>query len=573
MLADILNVHLSYSSHFYTDAMTTRPTQPESELRETLGKAFAYFIAFLAATSWTLYPILSYATDPAVSELHQMLRAAHAIILESRDSSQSQDADTALYDIAELQTVSGDFPGAFATATSASDGTMQDLLPHLVEAQARAGYEENAKHILASCDDHFSSQCRKGLASGLASNGNFRDALGVASNIEDAGIRGFTLAIIAGHQAVSGQIDDALLTSHAIPDNSLYSTGMKSLNNKAEALLRIASAQAEQGHWIAALLTAGRIENALDQSLALGKIGHILGEQGELQPAKEIATNLPSRNQRACALKELALIEARTGKWSAALKTAQLITTDGKCFTYDVIDTVSADSVVAQIAYLKAYKGDSLGAQQLLNTVQDKTIYDTTMAELAAIQAESDNLAGAEQALSEIPEEHRDQALTAIAMCLARRLQFEQAISTASRIRDTHQRQLTRSKVVRVEVSRGDALRAISFATTLTDSWERAHLLAQIAVEQGKHAPISAALATLEQIPSVKQRRGFAHRVSMTLAADIARQQPSFRNPSWIDELLRPEDRAYAYMGLAKGFLEKKLGHRLPRPVGLNDYE
>lgn len=59
----------------------------------------------------------------------------------------------------------------------------------------------------------------------------------------------------------------------------------------------------------------------------------------------------------------------------------------------------------------------------------------------------------------------------------------------------------------------------------------------------------------------------------MTLAADIARQQLSLHKPSWIDELLRPEDRAYAYMGLAKGFMEKKLEHRLPRPVSLNDYE
>ncbi|MCC6139541.1 MAG: hypothetical protein IT389_02875 [Nitrospira sp.] len=547
--------------------------QSERTLRESFRTALVYFAAFFAIAFFDLHPIPSYATDPSFHEMHQILRTAHTIISEDRDASHSHDRDTALYDIAELQTISGDFPGAFATATSASPATTQDLLPPLVEAQARAGYGERARQALASCEKQFLDRCRKGLASGLASNGNFRDALGITATIEDAGIRGFTLAIIAEQQAIGSQIADALLTSQAIPDNSRYRTGMGFLDNEAEALSRIASIQAKQGHWVAGLLIASRIRDVFHQSLALGKIGQILGEQGDLQTAKDIATALPTLNQRACVLQELALIEARTGKWSSALKTAQLIAADGKCVTDDVVSTVSADSVVAQIAYIQAVEGDGLGAQQLLNTVQDKTILGTTMAKLAAIQAESDNLAGAEHILSGIPEEHADHALAAIAICLARRLQFERAISTAGRISNMHQRQLTRNKIVIVETSRGDARRAISFATNLTDSWERARLLAQIAIEQGKHAPISDALATLEHIPSVKQRRGFTHLVSITLAADIAQHQPSFHKPSWIDELLRPEDRAYADMGLAKGFMEKKLGHPLYRPVSLNDYE
>ncbi len=450
--------------------MNTVQVQFESELRKTFLKMLAYFTALFATAIWNLYPIPSHATAPDFYEIHQMLRTAHALILEGRDSSQSQNTDTVLYDIAELQTVSGDFSGAFVTATSASDMTMQDLLPHLVEAQTRAGHEENARRTLASCNDQFQGRCQEGLASGLASNGNFRDALGAASSIEDAGIRGFTLALIAEQQAIGGQTTDALLTTQAIPGNSLYRTGMGFLDNEAEALSRIASTQAKQGLWVAGLLTASRIRDIFHQSLALGKIDPILGVQGDLQTAKDIATALPALNQRACVLQELALIEARTGKWSSALKTAQLIAADGKCVTYDVVTTVSTDSVVAQIAYLKAGKGDGLGAQQLLSTVQDKTIHDTTMAKLAAIQAASDNLAGAEHILSGIPEEHADHALPAIAICLARRLQFERAISTTGRISDIHQRQLTRNTVVIVETARGDARRAISFATTLTDS-------------------------------------------------------------------------------------------------------
>lgn len=367
------------------------------------------------------------------------------------------------------------------------------------------------------------------------------------------------LALAAEEQATDDNIADARLIANAISEESRYYTGMEELHNRSEALLRIAVAQARRERWIASVLTAAGIHDAQYQSLALSQIAYMIAEAGDLTTAEEIATSLPALEQRACALKDIALLRAEQGAWDFAVATAGRITGEGRC-GFHVGTSESPDAVTAEIAFLKAKRGDIGGARTLLAQVQQERIRYLTTTRIAVLQAQSGDVEGARSTLGTVPSTFRDPGWSAVAIAQAQRLQFDEALQSIQQIDNADTAFQMKEKLAMREAASGRDEQAMALVVDQADASRAAGLLLSIACGQHTAGHTPQALRTLTRIPDWQHRKSTIHRALFTMASMTATTQSPFQKPAWVDEQLSTEDQPYAYMGLAHGLLQKQSG-------------
>ena len=360
---------------------------------------------------------------------------------------------------------------------------------------------------------------RAGLARRLALRRRDALALQTAGEIgNDEGGRADALLEIATAQAQEGEFAAALETAETI-DRDSY---------RAHALREIATAQAQAGEFAAALETAETIDRDSYRAHALREIATALAKAGEqagarstfvaaLETAGEIAGEIDDARTRAVALAETAAAQAEAGELAAARGTfAAALELAG-----EIEDAGSGASALGEIAAAQAQMGELAPALEMAGEIDDEWWRAWALKAIAAAKAKAGELEGARatfaaapEAAGEIDDEwSRASALEAIAAAQAKagelegaRATFAAALELVREIEDEWSRASALNAIAAAQAQAGEFARALGTAAAIDREPQRAWALGTIAAAQAQAGELRGALQTAGGIHRMASR-------------------------------------------------------------------
>ena len=419
--------------------------------------------------------------------------------------------------------------------------TRTSALNEIASAQAEAGHKEAAKRTLAAAletartidDVSKRAFALRDVAVAYGEAGNrqaamqtLRVAFETARDIDGGATRKLAMTEIAIAQTKAGDPIQALATARSIGDAS----------SRVWILSSIAVAQAEAGDrrtaarvLVKAFEVAKEIDDARqgpfgsvfnDRASALREIVVAQAKTGDATGAIKAARSIDDSGERASALRYIAVLQAETGHIPAALVTADSIE-----------EAVKKGSALSDIATVEAKTGDGKGARRTLaaaletvQSIDDAGSRALALSGIATAQVKAGDRQGAKQTLTAASETARyiddkdpmrDLELSELGTAQAKAGDIAGAFKTARSIGDDFgSRTSVLSAIATAQAEAGDFVKATRTAMSIENEASQVRALARVALHVAK--PVQAA--------SVVKPAEVA--VSMRLEASLALEKP-----------------------------------------------
>jgi len=316
-----------------------------------------------------------------VTEVRRILREASDLI-RSIPATQQQ---SAVANIANLQTMAGDLPGALATVNQLPNPSAQAMpLTSVIWAMDALGDFAGALQLVASAED---SQTKAvgyhQLAMAHARRGDFEGALQIAAMIQGhPEYQVQALVVIAQQQSKAGDNNGAARTLEVAI--AAVDQNRDNVPWAADLLISISAVQAEIGNRSAALMTLDRYSQIamkgetpvekqnLIKQLAIGQAGI-----GDFFLATETAMQLPHGDSHDAAFFSIAIDQAKGGDSSGAVSAAASIGRDDL-----------REIAFGEIANRQYASGDFVGSHETLQLLAGDEQRAIWFANLALEQAD-----------------------------------------------------------------------------------------------------------------------------------------------------------------------------------------
>jgi tetratricopeptide (TPR) repeat protein len=441
---------------------------------------------------------------------------------ETADHSEAVRAHV-LAEIAEAEHHAGSEPGptlrraanyARKSRVDASAEVSVKALLRVAVAWARVGKEAEAAAIFGEVADdsrtHPSTDSGRDLAVAQAEAGDLAAALLTSETIDNPNSRRRALAAIAVEIAAAGRIDEALAIVHDLDAKPAFvQIGLfadpprrareilasclangRAESRIAEALSRIALAQARAGDFEAADATVGSITDADQRDDTQAQLADLAAGMGRFEQALERAGAVADDQwELPRLLKSIAVRLARAHQATEAFAVVERITHDR-----------AQNVAYAEMAAALAEVGDLDAAQDSLRRHQTDGYYSETYCEAAA----------------------------GIALLHAKSGQVERAFQAFQALPDSKFTAPTLGAIARALTGTQEAGRAAGVAGALIKPERRAAALAEIAVVQCETGQRTAALATFERAAAALRDVAESERPSLWIAIGDAQLRAGY---------------------------------------------
>lgn len=279
------------------------------------------------------------------------------------------------WNILTTQAAAGDLDGALESAAALRTGLWRaQTILAIAGGLAEAGQPEQLSAILpravAALDAMEDAQVRVILLPMLAGIqavvGDMAAARATAGGIEDIVQRSMAWRQISEAQARAGDVDGAVQSFARI----------EHFRERDWALWPIAIAQARAGDFAAADESAGKINDRMAKGQALGDIAAVHAAAGQLERAWEISQTLDERFTRARAWRKIVEELVRAGEYDRAIE-----------FVGRIEPADKRGSLLPVVAVALAEAGLIDKAREILGPIERPARRDRILSEIAAAQA------------------------------------------------------------------------------------------------------------------------------------------------------------------------------------------
>jgi tetratricopeptide (TPR) repeat protein len=358
------------------------------------------------------------------------------------------------------------------------------------------------------------------------------------------------LTRIADAQARLGDPDDAKATLR----EALYFHDP----SRREETIAIVRTLAQVGDLHGALSSADAIEDVHLKDAALKEIAVVQARSGRFASASQIADRATSRSTKTYITLAVAVEQAWAGQIEAAYKTAKAIEHEPHYIAF-----------LARVAEAHAASGDrataieaALQAASRIETDEEHGEWDHdsfAVPQIARAQARLGDIPGAKKTAGLVRNPvNKDRSLDDIAASQAYMGDFKGALETVSALDDQHHigsKDSVRTAIGRAQLRTGDIHGALQTVDSVQDDMWKTDLLEAIAVAQAKSGEWTSATATFDQAPTHDKFPIRSDRLSEMASALAARGEVRTAY-QWASNQKTPEARAFALIGAAKGMLK-----------------
>jgi RNA polymerase sigma factor (sigma-70 family) len=386
------------------------------------------------------------------------------------------------------------------------------------------------------------------------------EALKTTPLIQDPTQRVWILCDIARMKARLGQQDGAAATVR------LALVAVKGLDDEqlqGHRLRDVARCQADIGDIEGALATAGSIPSPDERAGAVADIAAAQAGAGRVAEARRTAQRITaSKFREGDALRRIAIAQARAGDFGAAVGTLAAVT-----------DSPRKPRYLAAIAAEQARTGDPVAARHLfdeavrmaddLRGAERGEARDTVLTILAGTQAAVGRIEEAGRTADEITSARsRDEAWKRITAALAKRGDPKNALRTADRIGDQSSRAQALVGVVAGLARAKDLAKAQEVLETIRDDLWRVYALVELARGQSGVGRRDDAVRTLRdarqlagQIRDNQRLENVAPYALANLAEELRAVGQEKEVLAWLDQQPSPLVKARALVRMAEGLV------------------
>ena len=458
----------------------------------------------------------------------------------------------ALAAIAEIQAKSGDFPAALETAQRIEDGfTGVEALTSIATFQAEQSASEDfrttideAIKLANSLNTDWLFYKKSGslwrttglsrvttyptlrsradalmiIGDALANAGRtgdartcFADAIKFASQIRSPNDQANSLGRIALAQAQSGCFSEALETARSIDGRTLM--GQKA---RANAFGEVAATQHDAGRnreslaTIAAMLETAAEADATNKDVWLDAVSNTRSQMGDFAGAFDIAMQIKGPLERDAQLRNIAEAQAQSGDFDCAMKTAQAIKES------DVYTEAVGSIAMAQ---LEAGKIDTaIETIETIEAVADSFESLNTLLEIIVAQAKAGRIVDAEASAAyyhailvdqfvDNDDEERQSSLVDLASAWARAGVYQAAFESAQEIKDASFRSEALTSIATAQANAGLGGAAVKTSEAiLADRDENLPLIADALANREDRENLKLLLAQLSEYETSAHR-------------------------------------------------------------------
>jgi hypothetical protein len=489
-----------------------------------------YVVQALAVVAQTLASAGEYRQSVAVAD-----RAESA----ARSISDPGNQAFALAFVAGALAEAGDADRAEALARTITQSSDQArALAHVVAALAHFGKHLRAEALAQTITDlRYKAQALADIAGTLAENGHHHQAEALARTITTAHEQSKALTDVAAALAKAGKHE--LAATMAIQAES---AARSIADSQAEALAEVASALAQAGEYEPAVAMATRAESLAYSFTSTGERGWVLArivvalaDAKEYERAETLARSIDSSYHRRNAVADIAVKLVEAGKYQraesiagsligssymdnavidvvAALaeagqhQRAVVVATQVEDAARSITGSYARPMALAATARALAKAGEYQRAEAIARSLTDPYFGASALAEVAVVLAESEGnqraiimAAEAEASAKAIQSSHsRAGVMADVAVALAKAGEHQRAEATACAIINWHwvspnHRADALTGVAVAFAEAGKHEQAVTLARTITDPYQHASALADIAMVLARANEVSSA--------------------------------------------------------------------------------
>ncbi|MDA7880939.1 hypothetical protein N9A94_01385 [Akkermansiaceae bacterium] len=322
---------------------------------------------------------------------------------------------------------SGDSDGAMTLVNRIKDSRLRDVaLARIASLQSKGSSFSFDSLVSMIRDPFFKDQAVIGMISNEADRRRFNLASASVERIQSPAEKEKAYEALVSLQIRHGDLRGAL--------NRAQSIGAEKVRNRA--LQSVAIAEVRVGGVGAARKVADLISDAEVREVAYRKLAQQAAVSGQSAGAVDTVAYMDDPSERALAFASLALTRARYGDDGGARELVQEASRE--------LDHVSSERDQAQaagvVAEVFAHTGDAGSAFDAAASISNAGLRDQTYQRLAVSFANSQEPQLAEQSAALIEREStREKALDSVALTLAKRVPFTDAIDYAGQLGGSRQ--------------------------------------------------------------------------------------------------------------------------------------